>query len=133
MNLLIAKSGYRFRPIVLVALASSLLAGCSDHKAAAEKDEALAVLQFTLESWRAGQQLESLQNLDPPITVNDPAWRQGAKLSKFEIDEGESRAKGYDRSFRVKLWLDQAKKGPQKCKYTVSTSPAVVVVREFGG
>ena len=128
--------GYRKLWIcVLLGSIGLVAAGCSGTNKGdtASKDDALSVLRSCLEAWQKGQKPESLREQNPPITVSDQAWATGAKLEKFEIEESKSQKAGYDVKFPVKLWLDNGKTNPQQVAFTVSTAPALVVVRNFGG
>lgn len=117
----------------LVLAAAVLAAGCGKARPAmAPKGKALATLRTVLEAWQQGEQPASLGQRKSAISVADPAWGGGARLTRFEIDEDQAQPVGYDLKFPVKLWLE-GKREPQRVKFTVSTSPARVVVRDFGG
>jgi hypothetical protein len=94
-----------------------------------DKGEAVAALRTALEGWQRGDKPEAL----PAIRVVDPDWARGARLTRFEIDEGQAQPAGYDMGVPVKLWLEEGRKNPRPVKYTITTRPAVVVVRDFGG
>jgi hypothetical protein len=99
----------------------------------ATRDEALATLRTALEAWQQGEKPAALGERQPAIAVADPAWAGGARLARFEIEADQVQTAGYDLKFPVKLWLMDGKKGPQRVKFTVATSPARVVTRDFGG
>lgn len=124
----------RSGPGVLLALAGLLGVGCgSTASEPTDKAEALDVLQTVLQAWQQGAKPESLREREPPIVVNDPAWIQGSRLVKFEIEANQTQPAGYNLGCPVKLWLNDKKKEPRRVKFTVATSPALVVTRDFGG
>jgi hypothetical protein len=119
---------------MLLACAGFAATGCSRARGVQTgSDDAVVVLRTVLEAWQHGQSPQALSEQNPPISVTDQAWFSGAKLEKFEIDEKNLRAAGYDLKFPVKLWLSGGKGNPVPVTYTVATVPAVVVVRDFGG
>ena len=120
----------------LVALLSIglLTFGCARPKVADANanDDALGILRVALEAWQAGDTPATLKEKED-IVATDPAWMKGTKLTKFKIDEDHPRPSGYDVVIQAQLWLEDGKKAPQSARFTVSTSPAQVVVRSFGG
>src|SRR5262245_10675377 len=95
-----------------------------------DRAEAVAALRVALDAWQRGETPESLHHRQPPIRVADPAWSQGARLARFEIEEDQARPSGFDIGCPVRLWLADGRKDPRRVKYTVATSPAVVVTRD---
>jgi hypothetical protein len=96
------------------------------------QDEALTTLRSVLEAWQQGEKPQTLSEWTPAVAVADRDWARGARLVKFEIEEDHIKPAGYDLSIGVKLWLENGKQAPQKARFTVSTAPALVVVRAFG-
>jgi hypothetical protein len=120
--------------MVLVATAGLLAVGCgSATSESTDKAEALALLHSVLEAWQLGEKPESLRERPVPIWVTDPAWMRGTRLTRFEIEANKSQPSGYNLACPVKLWLNDGKKEPRKVKFTIATSPVLVVTREFGG
>jgi hypothetical protein len=111
-----------------------LAAGCSGPAPppTPDKGEALAALRTALEAWQRGDKPDAHKNRQPPIQVIDPSWSQGTKLARFEIEADQAGPSGFDLGCPVKLWLGD-KKDPLRVKYTIATTPAVVVARDFGG
>jgi hypothetical protein len=122
-----------FRALVatgMTALALGVLPlGCGGQKPA-DPDQARATLTTALDAWRDGRTIDDLTNGSPSITVSDPSWKAGFKLSRYEVSEA-SRAAGFDLKIPVELWLeDTAGKAVQeKVKYTVSVQPSRTVIR----
>jgi hypothetical protein len=117
---------------LVLATMALLAAGCMKTRPEiVEADEALATLNAALEAWQSGATPATLRE-ERSIIVTDPAWAKGAKLIKFEIEEDHTKQSGYDLVISAKLWLDDGRKSPQKAKFTVSTTPAQVVIRNFG-
>lgn len=118
-------------PALLIAILG-LGAGCrSSSPSPAEPAQARETLQVVLTAWQNGDAVESLTKRTPSITANDPLWQDGARLLRYEI-AAESKPSGYDLQFRVALWLQGAsgKETQKNVVYTVSTNPALVVLRE---
>lgn len=99
---------------------------------AADKPRALSALRMALQSWKSGEPPDSLKNT-LSIQMVDPAWERGSKLEKFEIDETSAQPSGFDLGVPVKLWFENSGGSAKTIKYTVSTSPALVITRDFGG
>jgi hypothetical protein len=124
------------RPLVLAAALA--LAGCASQQtppAPSDPAAAKTTLQKTLDGWKKGDTLDAFKKANPDVNVVDRPWQAGGKLADYEI-AAKSEMKGYDVTFDVKLtWSDAAgKKTTEKVTYTVSTTPALVVIRtEAGG
>lgn len=103
--------------------------GCGGPPDPPDRGEAVTALRTALEGWQRGDRPDAL----PSVRVVDPDWARGARLTRFEIDEGQAQPSGYDMGVPVKLWLEGGRKNPRPVKYTVTTRPAPVVVRDFGG
>jgi hypothetical protein len=122
-----------YKPSALARFAGLLLAalalGCGGQTPA-DPDQARATLTMALDAWRDGRTIDEVTNGSPPITVADPAWKAGFKLSRYEVAE-TTRAAGFDLKMPVQLWLEDAKgKAVQEnVKYTVSVQPARTVIR----
>jgi hypothetical protein len=118
-------------------------AGCgSGPPRPADPSMARQALERALSAWKEGKSADSLKGESPPIVVSDHAWRNGARLIKYEIAPGD-RGAGADRSFQVVLWLEGQQSGPrprskgkgtdrgEKVEYNVGTDPILTVVRPF--
>jgi len=120
-------------PLASAGLAALLLAalpfGCGGPKPA-DPDQARATLAMALDAWRDGRTIDEVTNGSPPITVADPAWKAGFKLSRYQVAE-TTRAAGFDLKMPVELWLEdpKGKALQEKVKYTVSVQPARTVIR----
>jgi hypothetical protein len=118
---------------VLLVAVGCMSAGClKSTPGMTDKEEAIATLRTALEAWQNGEAPIDLKERNPAISVADPAWARGAQLVKFEIDEAGDQSVGYDLRFPVKLWLAGDTKAPLKSKFVVTTTPALVVVRDVG-
>jgi hypothetical protein len=119
--------------MILGAGALAALVGCGRTAPPADPRAAQETLVRALDGWKKGDPLEAFQKAPPAVTVVDPQWRQGVRLLDYELD-GPAEPHGFDAQFTVKLWLqDRAgKKFKEKAAYTVSTSPARVIVRSEG-
>ena len=111
-----------------------LVVGCARPPSTSDPDKAPGLVRTVLDAWKDGRTAESLKD-GSSIHAADPQWQAGARLIKYEIDEGGTRVEGYDVRCPVRLWLEingQAK-GPVTVFYSVATTPNQVVVRDAGG
>jgi hypothetical protein len=121
------------RPSASAGFAALLLAavamGCGGPKPA-DPDQARATLAMALDAWHDGRSIDDVTNGSPPITVADPAWKAGFKLSRYQVAES-TRAAGFDLKVPVELWLQdpKGKAVQEKVKYTVSVEPSRTVIR----
>jgi hypothetical protein len=113
----------------LMALTLAAAPGCGRQQPA-DPDQARATLATALDAWRDGRTIDDVTNGHPPITVADPSWKAGYKLSRYQVAE-TARAAGFDLKIPVELWLEDPKGKPvqEKVKYTVSIQPARTVIR----
>jgi hypothetical protein len=121
------------QPRQLLCLLFFLLAGgCGTPlPPAANPGQAQSALKTALDAWQKGETAESLQSRSPAINVNDPGWSGGDRLMKYEIQSEQ--ASGQSWKVRVLLTVQSGSGSPaqQQVTYTVDTTPAVVVVRDF--
>jgi hypothetical protein len=124
---------YAYRLSAPAGFAALLLAtvplGCGGQKPA-DPDQARATLATVLDAWHDGRTIDEVTNGSPPITVADPAWKAGFKLSRYQVAE-TNRAAGFDLKIPVELWLEdpKGKAVQEKVKYTVSIEPSRTVIR----
>lgn len=111
-------------------LLATLLAGCGDGLKEADPNLAKQALVAVLDAWHEGRSIDDVSNGPPVMTVSDPAWKGGYKLSKYEVAEATQTA-GFDRTIPVELWLQdpRGKAVRQKVRYTVSLEPTRTVLR----
>jgi hypothetical protein len=116
------------------ALALFALLGCQGKPQPADASLARATLQRFLDAWKAGTSADDFEQTSPAVNVNEPLWRDGARLVSYDL-EGSEKPAGHDLRFSVKLSLEDSsgKKSEQKANYIVSTSGALVIVRGEGG
>jgi hypothetical protein len=121
------------RPLAWAGLAALLFAalplGCGGQKPV-DPDQARATLTMALDAWHDGRTTDEVTNGNPPITVADPSWKAGFKLSRYQVAES-TRAAGFDLKMPVELWLEdpKGKAVQEKVKYTVSVQPSRTVIR----
>jgi hypothetical protein len=114
----------------LTALAlAALPLGCGGPKPT-DPDQARATLAMALDAWRDGRTIDDVTIGSPPITVADPSWKAGFKLSRYQVADA-ARAAGFDLKIPVELWLEdpKGKAIQEKVKYTVSVQPSRTVIR----
>ncbi len=97
-------TGLAWFAALLLALPSL---GCGGPKPA-DPDQARATLAMALDAWRDGRTIDDVTNGSPPITVADPSWKAGFKLSRYQVAE-TTRAAGFDLKIPVELWLKDPK------------------------
>jgi len=123
-----------FRFGLLLTLTGLLATGCFKARPPTPtREAALATLRAALEAWQKGETPDRQGQGGQGISLADPDWSGGARLAKFEIDEDRVLPAGYDLKFPVKLWLGDGEEDPRSVKFTIVTSPARLVVRDFGG
>ena len=72
------------RLATLLLLAAPL--GCGGLEPT-DPDRARETLALALDAWRDGRSVEDVTNGSPPITVADPLWKAGYKLSSYQVAE----------------------------------------------
>jgi hypothetical protein len=106
-------------------------AGCGHSMGPdADPSEAVTVLQTALETWKRGEQPESLQGHSPPIWFNEDDWKSGVKLIDYKLD---NKTTMYGRQVRCLVNLTTEKnnrKSERKIAYLVDTTPNRVIARE---
>src|SRR5205823_2129668 len=103
--------------------------GCRLAVPPASPEHAQATLREALEAWRKGETRDAFRG-SSAITVVERKWQQGFRLLGYEVI-GDGKMSGFDYQWRVRLSLQNAngKKLQEKAVYSVSTSPARVIVR----
>jgi hypothetical protein len=96
---------------------------------AADPAKARTVLCQALDAWKSGGTADSLRT-GQSITVIDPQWQDGYRLAHYEL-AGDGTIRGCDWRCVVSLSVQDAsgRRSSLHAVYTVSTSPALVVVR----
>jgi hypothetical protein len=116
---------------LLPAIVCLAFAGCSSSLPP-ETDAARGreALKTVLDTWKRGGAPDELKNATPSITVRDPDWAAGYKLTDFEIAPEDGRA-GVDLLLSVKLSLTLAdgKTRDKKVGYIVGVGSTSVVMR----
>jgi hypothetical protein len=96
-----------------------------------DQDKARATLEKALNAWKSGQKAGRIQGESPAIEVLDSVWKNGARLTAFEIlqpvDKSGPNGPG-PRWFAVKLTLQDSE--PQRVNYAVLGLDPLQVFRE---
>jgi hypothetical protein len=95
-----------------------------------DPDQARETLALALDAWRSGRSLDEVTSGSPPITVADPAWKAGYKLTSYQVAQTTKTA-GFDLKIPVELSLEdpKGKAVRERVKYTVSVQPSRTVIR----
>jgi hypothetical protein len=112
---------------LLLLAGVSLTAGCGETGAALPLDQELArkSLEKAMEAWKAGKTPADLQ---PEITIGDPAWNSGRKLASFEILRDKETSDGSNLHIRVKRsFADGGATSESEVIYIVGTSPLITI------
>jgi hypothetical protein len=111
------------------SLALVIIAGCGQLKPA-DPNQARETLSLALNAWRDGRSVDEITSGNPPITVADPSWKAGFKLTSYQLSEA-TKSSGFDLNIPVELSLVDPKGNAvrEKVKYTVSVQPARTVIR----
>ncbi|MFO0950124.1 MAG: hypothetical protein U0835_03030 [Isosphaeraceae bacterium] len=116
-----------------VALILAAFAGCGDSApVAADPARTREILESTLSSWKNGEKAEALKSASPAVLVEDPKWKRGEKLVKYEV-EGDGKPSGSEQAFTVTLWFtdSKGKEVREQAVYKVGTDPIVTVFRSL--
>jgi hypothetical protein len=103
--------------------------GCQGSAEPAAPELARQTLSEALDAWQSGEMPEAFRERSS-ITVVEPKWKAGFRLLEFEVI-GNGEMSGFDWQCRVRLSLQNAggKKMQERAIYSISTSPALVIVR----
>ncbi len=103
--------------------------GCQPTAQLTAPDPARETLRQALDAWKQGETLEAFRGRST-IAVVERKWQPGARLLDYEV-VGDGEPSGFDWQCRVRLSLQHAsgRKSQEKAVYTISTSPARVIVR----
>jgi hypothetical protein len=94
-------------------------------------ERARETLRTALDSWKAGDKVDTLQSASPPVYVNDMDWKAGVKLKDYQVVSG-GEEKDAHLFCPVKLTLLDAggQEGTREVIYIISTAPNLVVARK---
>src|ERR1700722_11672080 len=119
------------RPTPLLLAAASLLVGCQSSsdtgRFVPSQSSARQALETALDSWKTGQAPGHIEDHKPPIEVVDSKWKDGQKLSGYEITGEETNSEGHHR-FAVKLTVNPG--GAVQAHYVVFGQNPLWVYRE---
>lgn len=121
---------YRFL-CLLACWALLVTSGCGDNSLPDESDPdaACAALRTALDAWKNGEEVQRLEDGDPPVYFTDMSHLRGAKLESYVID---SKTQRFGLSIICKADLtirDENGQSKQKtATYQIDTQDAVVIV-----
>lgn len=112
-----------------LVLVLALAAGCSGKKPPPPADPEVAkqALQDALEAWKGGAKPDALAARSPAIYFNDPQFKKGRRLLKYEVEAGSEKPHGASLRYTVLLTLAGGG-APSKTVYQIDTAPKVVIV-----
>jgi hypothetical protein len=112
------------------ALALLAQLGCEGKRQPTDAAHARSTLQRALDAWQSGEQFDAFGQSSPPVSINEPLWEKGTRLTKYDLQSTE-KSSGFDKQFSVKLSLEDGsgKKFQEDAVYNVSTTPNLVIVR----
>jgi hypothetical protein len=123
------------RLLLLLILALAFAPGCGGTPPSKEANPAVAreALATTLKAWKDGEKPDALAARTPPIRVADEDWLAGLRLEDFQVDPAD-RMIGTSLNCPVSLTLKNTtgKTLKKKAVYSVSTDPALTVIRQEG-
>ena len=110
-------------------LSVALMAGCQAEIPPTSPDRARETLREALDAWKGGETNEAYR-ARTSVQAFDSRWEEGSKLVAYEV-QGDGHSDGFDWQCKVKLSLKdtKGKTFDEKAVYNISTSPALVVVR----
>ena len=115
--------------LLFLMLTVVLVSGCQQAARLTPPDRARATLRGALDAWRQGETPEAFRG-HSSVTVVERKWRDGFRLLGYEL-VGDGEMSGFDWQCRVRLSLQHAggKKSQEKAVYSISTAPALIIVR----
>jgi hypothetical protein len=127
-------SFFRTTAIWLSLFVLCIAAGCTRQQHAAPVNPELArkSLRQVLDGWKHGDDMASLRQASPSITVQDMDWTTGYKLLDYEII-GDGKYDDANLLCPVKLKLQDPKGNAvnREVTYMVGTDPVITVFREM--
>lgn len=123
---------HSFKPRLAAVVACLFLTGCGRSNSPTNVPSAQAALKAALESWKAGQSLDSLSQQSPAIVMVDDDWKKGEKLESFEAVAPEV-DDGVNLHCKVKLALNNAQgvRRSEEVTYVVGTAPKITIFRDL--
>ena len=120
------------RHAVLLTAALALASGCGGPPLAAPVDPADAGRQLAaaLDAWKAGAAHETLTAASPPVYFNEPLWKDGTRLTAYELGTVEMHGRQARCTVKLSLKGKDGKASERKIGYQIDTTPQVVIARE---
>lgn len=87
-------------------------------------------LDTALTAWKSGATQDSLKSREPSIIVGDWAWSNGYKLASYKVLDEKALGPNLNCSVELVLAGPQSRTLKQKATYTVTTNPAITVIRD---
>jgi hypothetical protein len=107
--------------------------GCSKKAPEpANPDTARQALTEALKTWVQGGSAGDLEKRTPPIYFNDPQWKAGKRLKRYQI-KGNLEEFGRQLRCTVSLALEdeEGKTEERDAPYQIDTHEVIVIVRDF--
>jgi hypothetical protein len=119
--------------IALLALVSiAPIAGCARKTDVKDyippQEAARQALTTALDAWKNGKTPDQIGASNPAVLAQDIQWRDGKKLTAYEIVGPATTGEGENRQFTVKLTLGGG--APQETKYIVVGKDPIWVFSE---
>ena len=116
---------------LLIAGLLLCLAGCGGSGGGGGNElEAREALTKALDAWKAGRKADEMRNENPEVIVGDPDWKDGRRLTAYQI--GSGMFDGKNLRVPVTLTVEQPPRGQRKvvANYIVGTRPVVTLFRD---
>jgi hypothetical protein len=116
--------------VFLIGLLLSAVGCGGNDSGAASEESARAALTNALDAWKSGRTADEMRRQTPEVVVGDSAWKQGRKLTSYQIGNGQFDGKNL--RVPVTLTLAQPPRGSNKLivNYIVSTKPVITIFRD---
>ena len=123
-------------PLILVFVFLGLVftTGCGPRKVPlSDGHQAKELAEKLLRQWKSGASIDDLSRQTPPIFVSEDLWKNGAKLSDFQI-LGDGEMLGPNVRFKISLKCSgkDGKMMERSFNFLVTTTPALTFFREEG-
>jgi len=108
-------------------------AGCAKKAPEpANPDMAQQALTEALNTWVQGGSASDLEKRTPPIYFNEPQWKTGKRLKRYEI---KGNLEKFGRQFRCTVLLaledGEGKTEERETPYQIDTDKVIVIARDF--
>jgi predicted small lipoprotein YifL len=116
-----------------MAAAVVCLAGCGKKAPEpANPDTARQALTESLNTWVQGGSADALEKRTPPIYFNDPQWKAGKRLKRYQI---KGNLEEFGRQLRCTVLLsledEEGRTEERDIPYQIDTHEVIVIARDF--